>query len=868
MRRAMTVALLALAAAGPDDRLDRTPGKLPKTVVPSAYAIALQTDPKAGRLSGHVDIDVTARAPVDAITLDVAALTVGRATVDGQAAQVEADASRQTVTLRLPAQIAAGPHRVAIDYTGPIPHTPAGIYLNDYANRGAQKRMLVTQFESIDARRMVPCWDEPAFKATFQLTVDVPGNYVAVSNTPATSQTRQADGSLRVAFARTPRMSSYLLALVAGEMDAIRGRAGATEAAVWAPTGQAERGRLALQTETALLPYYGTYFGVAYPLPKLDLLAIPGNFAAGAMENWGAITFIDSALLYDPATSSADTPEDVVLTVSHEMAHQWSGDLVTMAWWDDLWLNEGFATWMEYKATDRLHPEWHIWPRRHASREEAMGQDALPASHPIRTAITDESEVDNAFDAISYQKGAAVIRMIEEWIGPDVFRNGMRRYMQAHQYANATSDDLWEALSAASAKPVTAVARRFVDQPGVPLIAVSTACEGGGTLALTLRQDRFTVHDPHPLHLVWQVPVTVAAEGGTASAQALVGEAPVTLRLPGCDTVAKVNPGEAGYYRVQYDRAAFGRLRAAFARLPEADRANLLGDQYALAQAGRAPLADFLDLTRGLGGEDSLAVWSEVIARLEAIDTLERGTPERTAWRAYARGLLSPVLARLGWTPRAGEGPLETRLRALVVEALGRFDDPATVARAQALFAQLRKDPASVPASLADAVCLIAGAHADAATWEALRDMAAAANDSETKLRYLNAMAAARDPALAARSVALAASPDLSPGLMGRMLGAMGEYGDDPDALWHSILGRKAEILSRLPEGFRGLMLPYAASGSADPAVAEEMLAQPEVKANAGARQAGEREAARIEARAETAARFRPAVAAWLHAQG
>ncbi|MEJ0047793.1 MAG: M1 family metallopeptidase [Rhodospirillales bacterium] len=382
---AVVAACAATAHAEAPFDFNRTPGRLPKTVVPSDYRIDLVPDLVKLRLAGHETVELDVRQPTGAITLNEVGLTLQRAALEnGAVAQVTVDPKTQTATLHFDKPLAAGTHTLTIDYTGPIPQTPAGIYYNDYKTEaGAAARMLVTQFEVADARRMFPGWDEPAFKARFSLSVVLPEHLTAISNMPAVASVPAGAGLKRVQFGTSPRMSTYLLALVAGEMQALRGSAGGASLGVWAPAGEAAQGSYALEVESHVLPYYNDYFGVPYPLPKLDLIAIPGNFEAGAMENWGAITFIDNGLLFDPKTSDAATRERIHTYVAHEMAHQWSGDLVTMAWWDNLWLNEGFATWMEFKATDHFNPAWQIWPRQHDAREAAMALDAQPTTHPV-----------------------------------------------------------------------------------------------------------------------------------------------------------------------------------------------------------------------------------------------------------------------------------------------------------------------------------------------------------------------------------------------------------------------------------------------------------------------------------------------------
>ncbi|MBB2188855.1 M1 family metallopeptidase [Gluconacetobacter azotocaptans] len=877
MRHIPTIATLLLAGVallpGPahgEAPFDfaHAPGQLPKTVVPSAYRIDIATDMKRLTLGGHESIDVTVTAPTASITLNQAGLKLLSAKLDGLAAAITQDDAAQTATLTLPHAVAAGPHTLVIEYSGPIPATPNGIYYDDYRTPSGQThRMLVTQFEVADARRMFPGWDEPAFKATFQLTATLPDSYVPVSNMPVTSSTPLGGHAKRVVFGTTPRMSTYLLALVAGDISAVSGTGGATPINVYAPTGVQQNGAYALQAASAILPYYNDYFGVSYPLPKLDLLAIPGNYEAGAMENWGAITFIDDDLLFDPRTSAPSTRELVYLVVAHEMAHQWSGDLVTMGWWDNIWLNEGFATWMETKATDHFNPTWQIWPRQHADREQAMAQDAHPTTHPIQLVIHDVSEANTAFDRISYQKGEQVIRMTEDWLGADTFRNGMRAYMKAHAYGNTTSADLWAALSQVSHQDVATVARSFTEQPGIPLVDVARRCDAGKTV-LTLTEGRFTIHDPHPLPARWNIPVTVGGPNMTAQRVILRPDTPATLTFSGCNQALKANLGENGYYRTAYDATSLAALGTAFSHLDATDRANLLGDQFALFQAGQAPLAAYLDLVAGLSDqkETSIAVWQDTIAHLRQLDTMERGSPQRPAFRAFARALLAPQLARLGWTPRDGESFLDTLLRPELIAALGQFDDQAVVAEAQARFAAWRKTPSTLAPSLLDPVSWIVGRHADPATYATLAGLVRSSTDTEQKLRFFRALAASQDPALVAQSVRLAYSGAIPNGRIVHMLAAIAAGSDNPDHVWSLVQAPQTQkqIRAHLAPWSQSSLLAVVAGQSVNPAIAQALLDDPSTKATTGATIEAKKAADLIAANADIATRARTALTTWL----
>jgi len=865
---ASLIALTATARAEAPFDFDHTPGKLPKSVVPEAYTIDIAPDLQKLTLTGTETIGLKFRAPGDTITLNQAGLTLGHATLDGTPATITQDEKAQTATLHFPAAIPAGAHTLSIAYTGPIPQTPNGIYYDDYKTpAGAKKRMLVTQFEVSDARRMFPGWDEPAFKATFQLSVTLPKDLVAVSNMPVATTTPVGAGEKRVAFATSPRMSTYLLALIAGDMGSVDGSAGGTQMHAFAPAGEQGQAKYALSIEEHVLPYYNSYFGVPYPLPKLDLIAIPGNYEAGAMENWGAITFIDDAMLFDAKTSAPSTREEIYLVVAHEMAHQWSGDLVTMGWWDNIWLNEGFATWMEDKATDHFNPSWEIWPRQHDAREAAMGQDAQPTTHPIQQVIHDESEANSAFDQISYEKGEQIIRMIEDWIGPDIFRDGMRRYMKAHAYGNTTSADLWAALGAASHKDVAGIASGFTEQPGIPLVMVSRSCAGGhGTITLT--QDRFTIHDPHPKKQSWTIPVTLGAPG-MAPLRVLLGAAPVTVKLADCAAPIKANWGEDAYYRTQYDAASLNALAPVLSKLDASDRANLLGDQFALFVAGRARLTDYLSLLSGLKNEQNIAVWDDSLRHLHRLYDALAGSPLRPAFNAYAVSLIQPEFARLGWDAKPGESFLNSMLRPELIGALGRYGDPAVIAEADRRFKAFQTNPDALPAALRAPVLDIVGHHADQATYDALKALGIKATGTEEKLRYFEAMAGAADPALIRQTVAFAGAGEVPNGRIAMFLYQASSASGEPDLLFKLVGPHEDELNKRLPpDGLSPTVLVAAAAGSSNPATAKTLLADKSSSQSAGAHIWAMRVADMIETAADLRGRAQDALAGWLKSRG
>ena len=558
----LSVALACAHGTQADFNLDTTPGKLPKDVLPHAYRIELVPDlaritVATGRdnvgFSGTVEIDIEVRRPVDAIILNAAAITFARATIDGVASTVEVDRRNQMAKIVSARMLSVGPHTLRIEYSGTILARPEALFYSTYDTPAGRRWSLATDLQPSGARRIFPGWDEPAFKATFALSVAVPDTFRAVSNMPVVRE--QADGAGRkiVTFATTPRMSSYLFVLAAGEYDRIATSVEGVDIGVLVPGHQVAQGRYALGVAPRVMTYLSDYFGVKFPLPKLDNILVPGNFS-GAMENRGGITYSAPALLVDPATASHEDRQVVHEYVVHELAHQWFGNLVTMAWWDELWLNEGFASWMEKKVTDEFNPSWKIWVGARLDKEKAMAKDALRTSHPVQQPVEDELEASAAFDDITYLKGRSFVRMLEAYVGEAPFREGLRRYMAKHAYSNATSADLWAALEEGSDKPIAAIAAGFTRQAGLPLIHVSTRCVDN-KLNVTLRQSRYALNDPYAAHQVWQVPVALGRPGDDkASRTVLVDGTPRTSTFEGCDRPVKANYGDVGYYRVRLRR--------------------------------------------------------------------------------------------------------------------------------------------------------------------------------------------------------------------------------------------------------------------------------------------------------------------------
>jgi aminopeptidase N len=858
------VALAPVASAATESGFSfgATPGKLPKTVVPIHYALDLAPDLDKLTFAGSATVDIEVAEPTARLVLNAVELTIAGATVAGEAAsEITADAGAQTVTFTFPNPIARGRHQLRISYTGRINRFGRGLFTVDYPTEDGRKRMISSHLEPADARRIFPGWDEPAFKASFATTVTVPQEFLAVSNMPVAREEPASQGRKRVAFQATPRMSSYLFVLAAGDLERITAQAGDVTLGVVAARGKSRHGRYALDTAVDLLRYYNDYFGIAYPLPKLDLIAVPGGFG-GAMENWGGITFFESRLLFDPTTSAKDAQRGIFGIIAHEMAHMWFGDLVTTAWWDNIWLNEGFASWMQAKSAEALHPDWQTWLNGNGFRQVAMAEDARRTTHAIQHEIANETEAMAAFDSITYAKGQAIIRMVENYLGEDAFRAGIRAYMRQHAYSNATTADLWAALAAASGKPIAALASAYTEQGGIPLVVAQATCDGSSQ-RIALTQERFTIHDPAPQPQRWQVPVVRGSVGGTATETVLLDG---TAGVAGgrCGEPVKLNIGDVGYYRVQYDTAMLAALTQAIERLTPADRANLIGDTFALVEAGRTPPAAFFDLIDRLGRDDNRAVIEQIIRALTRIDHLQWERPQRAAFQAFGRAVLRPIFGRIGWDATPGEPSDRTQLRTRLIGVLGTFGDEAIIAEARRRFALFVKEPASLSTELRGTVTNMVGRYADRATYDTLLSLGRKTTNTDERVRYYSAAASARDPELARATLAIALTDELPTSMIGTLINQVASQGEHRDLAWSFLKENFAALAAKQGPGFQNTFPANLMTNFTDTTHAAELANFAPAHATSGGRRVAERSYERIMTDADFTAQQLPAVDEWV----
>jgi puromycin-sensitive aminopeptidase len=794
---------------------------LPDTVRPDQYQIKLQPDLTRFTFQGEETIDIEVVEPAseivlnaDEIEIESAALTQGSASITAH--QITYDKERETATLSFGQTIARGRAKLDVKFTGELNDKLRGFYRSQYTTPEGETRYLAaTQFEATDARRAFPCWDEPARKARFDVTLVIPENLVAVSNTSIVEESPAGPGLKAVRFAETPVMSTYLLAFVVGDLTFIEQEASnGTRVAVWTTRGKEEQGQFALDTSVKLLSFFNDYFGIPYPLERLDHIAIP-DFAAGAMENWGAITYRETALLVDPQNSSAGTRQRVAEVVAHEMAHMWFGDLVTMQWWDDLWLNESFASWMGTKAVDWLFPEWQMWTQFvNMDTNRALSLDGLKNSHPIEQEVKNPAEVSQLFDAISYSKGASVIRMLEQFLTPETFRQGLHRYLSANQYQNARTEDLWAALEVTSRQPVTSIMGTWTGQMGYPVLDVE-AHQAQDHLELILSQERFVydrlIEEKEPEPTVWQVPLRVAYSGAAEPASLVMNLRQEQLRLNvqlDEEQWYKVNPHQTGFFRVNYPARDWERLVPAIRslELPTTDRLGIQNDAYALSRAGLLPVTQFLSLARAYENEDDASVWSDLASNLRDIEVIIGNEPYHETFRTFGRGLFRPAAERMGWEPRPGEGHLDALLRSTVLSQAGGYGDNQFLEQARERFEQYRRDPSSLHPDVRGVVFSLAGQAGDETTYNQFWELERKAELQEEKIRLLLGLARFTQPELLYETLERALSSNVRSQDTITLVTAVAANLRGRELAWNFVKDKWAEFDRRYGGGGFGLM--------------------------------------------------------------
>ncbi len=811
---------------------DSAPGQLPKAVVPLRHAMTLALDPGAEGFSGEASVLLRVRQPVPALVLNAHELAATSAVLAGSAGgadrplTVRPGVAPQTWQM-VPADglpIAAGEHRLQLAWTGGVQRTGSALFRVPHQAFGKPVAMLATQLQAVYARMLFPSFDEPAFRTVFEISVRAPKGYEVFSNMPARAEpAADSESTVVHRFTATPPMPSYLVAVAVGRFDSLAGAAAGVPLRILAAPGKGPQGAYAMGVTQQLLPYFTDYFGVPYALPKLDQVAVPGT-RNGAMEDWGLISYAESLLLFDPASSDTNTQRRVFSLVAHEIAHQWFGNLVTAASWEEIWLNEAFATWMAEKATAHFNPEWQIPLRRRQAIDFAMGRDAGPSTRAIRSGAVPEDRVHDVFDGITYDKGGAVLSMLEGWIGADAFRRGLAAYMAERRLSNATAGDLWHHLGKAAGRDVAAVASSWTDQPGFPAVVMQSRCDAGKT-QLTLTQRRFRTDGVASDATVWKVPMVLLHGGQTQTL--LLQQAQQTHELPGCPALPTLlNPGGEGFYRVAYPAAQQQALSQALVQLPSTAQAALLSDTFALAQAGELPMSAWLTLMAGLSQVQDTgrpALYEHARSRFGQLRTLMHGSAGAPALDAAARALFGPALEALGWVPRAGESSEDAALRSALIQALARHGDSAVVQRAQSLFDDDQAGRAALPPGVRAGVLRAVGYGGDAARFGQLMARLKAAQREEDRWLLASAVGATPHPALARQVLVLSLSDDLPGNIAVELPGMVADQPAHGEMAYRHVLQHWPRLAERAGTmfGAQGWLLPDAASSfsNADDAV-------------------------------------------------
>jgi aminopeptidase N len=843
--------------------------QLPRNVRPTHYEVAVVPHAQSLTFDGKVSIRIEVLEPTTSIVLNAVDMTFASAQLVSGGAKgrayepkITVDTQAQTATFTFAQPLGVGSYTLEMAYTGKIGTQANGLFAIDYDTKAGKKRALYTQFENSDARKFIPSWDEPNYKASFDLTATVPSMQMAVSNMPAADTTDLHDGNKRVHFQTSPKMSTYLLFFGMGDFDRITAKSGQTEVGIVTQSGLGEQGKFALASSAQVLREYNDYFATPFPLPKLDNIASPGSSQFfGAMENWGAIFTFEHVLLVDPTISTQGDKQRIFSVQAHEMAHQWFGDLVTMSWWDDLWLNEGFATWMAARTTQKLHPEWNTVLETVGEREAAMSRDAVATTHPVVQHVETVEQASQAFDAITYEKGAAVIRMLEGYVGPEAWRSGVRSYMKQHAYGNTVSDDLWRAVETAAGKPILDIAHDFTLQPGVPLIRVATGTCSGGNTTLQLTQDEFTKDRPGKTSLKWRVPVIAQAVGGKPARTLVTGGAG-TLEVPGCGPVV-VNAGQSGYYRTLYTAKDFAALRDNFAKVAPIDQLGLMGNTWALGMSGLQPASDYLGLVDATPANADPQIWGDIADNLQALNNYYRGDAGRQkTFESFAIKRLAPVFARIGWEARAGESAPVTNLRTQLISTLGDLGDANVIGEAMRRYAAQGSDPKAVPAELRRTILGVVAAHADATTWDKLHAAAKAETSAQVKDQMYDLLSESKDPVLARRALELALTDE--PGATNSAGMVRIVSGEHPDMAFDYALAHREQLDKKIDSTSSSRYYPRLGYGSLDPAMIGKIQAYADKYVAASSRRDAETAIANIKYRMQVRNERLPLIDTWL----
>jgi len=747
--------LLALLSYGAPASAQRLSDK----VVPEHYTLWFAPDLETATFRGDTTIRVQLLAPANKITLHALEIEFADVTIEAegrvQAARVQLDAAAETVTLTVPERLQAGPASIHITYTGTLNDKLRGFYLS----RGNGRNYAVTQMEPTDARRAFPSFDEPAYKATFDISMTIDAGDTGISNGAQLSDTAGPyPGTHTVSFATTPKMSTYLVAMVVGDFVCRAGQTDGTPIRICSTPDKLHLTEYALAAAEQQLAFYNDYFGIPYPFGKLDIIAVP-DFSAGAMENTGAIIFRERLLLVDPERASLSSRKNVASIISHELAHQWFGNLVTMQWWNDIWLNEGFATWIASRPLAQWRPEWKVDLDDAADTQRALGLDALRSTRAIRMAVDTPDEINEVFDGIAYEKTAGVLRMIEAFVSVDLFQKGVKSYLEKHAYGNAAGEDFWGEMTRVTGHPIDQIMQTYIEQPGVPVITVGTQCTGSQT-DITLSQERF-VERPESFSAggqTWTIPVCLKSTTNQPYCEVL--ELRQQARsAPTCEEVF-ANADGRGYYLTEYSPDTVRALALVATEHSPIERVSLLGDEWWMVRGGRHDIGVYLDLAATLADDDTTAVTDTIASRLAFTATYLVEPADHTRYQHWIRTHFGPPLDALGIPGGLDDTDERHSQRAELLSLVGETGNDVVVqSRTRELAVAYIADPSSLPGTLVSTVLRIAATGGNAALYDLyLWQLDELSSDPEEYYRFFSALPSFGDPALVQRTLEFAIS--------------------------------------------------------------------------------------------------------------
>jgi aminopeptidase N len=866
MKKTLTVVtfiLLTLSVA--------TAQRLPETARPENYKLTFTPDLEKAKFEGDETISVRVLKPTSEITLNAVDIDFHEVTIASggrtQKAKVTPEKEKEMVVLSVEKPLAAGPATIHITYTGILNDEMRGLYLGK-DDQG--RKYAASQFESTDARRAFPSFDEPEYKATFDITAVADKGQVAISNYKVVSDTPGPGDKHTVKFATTAKMSSYLAALVVGNFEYVEGSADGIPIRVYSTPGKKEMGKFALEVAEQNIGYYDKYFGIKYPYGKLDLIGLP-DFSAGAMENIGCITFREVLLLIDDKQGSVDLKKTIASVTAHEIAHMWFGDLVTMKWWDDVWLNEGFATWMSSKPLETWKPEWNFDLDDVSATGGTLSVDALANTHPIHQAAETPAQIQELFDGISYGKAAAVLRMLESYLGEETFRAGVNAYLKQHEYANATAEDFWDAQTKTSKKPVDRIMPTWVKQAGEPIVNVKAQCSGNSTNVTVTQQryyfDRSKFESPNDQ--LWQIPLCLKGSASSGKKCELLTKKEETFTLPGCSNWVLANAGATGYYRAGYEPDAVrGLAHDAETKLTPAERISLQNDIWASVRVGREPIGDYLAFAQGLQGDRTRAVLEDVLGRIDYIGEYLPNDSDRDSFRAWLRQYLAPIIKEVGWDPKPNESDEQRTLRSRVLTALGQdARDPDALAEARRIADKVLADPASVDYQLAGSALGLAAINGDSSFYDKVMAALKNTKSPEEYYTYFFTLPQFTDPKLLERTLDFAISPDVRSQDALRLVRAVLENPDGQKLAWDFIRQHWSEI-EKSGGPFASAQVIGATSGFCDAGMRDQVTEFYDAHKIAAAERTYRQSIERIDNCIDLKSQQEPQLASWLGQHG